>query len=65
MIKNGNCGAFNPELLECLDERDCLELCGVSELTNNVPLKDVLHKAEKIKQPESKRDSTEKIEIDR
>lgn len=65
MIKNGDCGSFNPVLLECLDERDCFELCGVSELTESVPLKDVVYKAKNMIQPEGTRDFKENIQMSR
>lgn len=65
MIKNGDCGSFNPALLECLDERDCFEMCGVTKSSESMPLEDVVHKAESIKQPEGKRDYKQKDEIDR
>lgn len=65
LIKNGECGAFNPILLECLDERDCFEMCGISELKDKGPLEEVVNKAENIKQPSNNRDNTVKGEINR
>lgn len=65
MIKNGECGSFNPMLLECLDERDCYELCGILKSTEGVPLDNVVHNAENMKQPEGKQDYKENKEIDR
>lgn len=70
MIKNGECGAFNPTLLECLDERDCFEICGISKsgdktIDKVTALDDVVQEAESVKQPENKQDTTEKVTLAR
>lgn len=70
MIKAGECGAFNPVLLECLDERDCFELCGISLPIDNkvdkvLPLSDVVQEAKTLQPPEDKRGYKDKDEMDR